>query len=483
MEMYLYFSLVYFSFIQDSWCYFVSNTNATWTEADTECKMATPTILYERLKLDITIDKPILNLGVWVGYYEHMALFDYIGCIKTKNIQPIPTAIQLGKSTPGRCYSACSYSQYIGIEQRKCYCFDTEPGKKITEQECNEPCDDMSQTVCGGKDHISLYRISTNDTDIIKKRGEHKCLQINFSDGAKYNWKDCKEDQMWASCISDSTQQEVKILQETKSWNDAAKLCFQHKSYPTRFVDIIQISDNNKYFWTGVVRSGVISKSTELGNISSDIMYGYMTYNIPSGYVLKFTQENDKKYILCGNEEPPTSSVPETENATTTTDVSTNPGNKGLDEEEVADTLGISVTVSTLIVVIFVVVAVMLMKKRRTNQETRLTEVGYVPEQTNNVTHISDEAGDGAYTTIQSNGTGGASKEIGIQNPQKIVYESLGERNDKEHGYGTANTQRRAYESLGKRHDEEHSYGTPNTHRNAYESLGDRQNKHTAMKH
>ncbi|XP_053388774.1 uncharacterized protein LOC123559448 [Mercenaria mercenaria] len=199
MEMYIYFPLVYFSFIQDSWCYFISKSTAPWTEEHTECKMATPTILYERLKLNVTIDAPIIsNRDVWVGYYEYMALFDYIGCIKTQNAT---ATIHLGNSTQGRCYSACSYSRYIGLQQRKCYCFDTEPGKNITEQGCNETCDDMSQTVCGGKDHISLYRISTNDTDIIPKRGEHKCLQIDLRDGAKYNWRDCRNE-MWASCLS-----------------------------------------------------------------------------------------------------------------------------------------------------------------------------------------------------------------------------------------------------------------------------------------
>ncbi|XP_053388775.1 uncharacterized protein LOC123560432 [Mercenaria mercenaria] len=328
----------------------------------------------------------------------------------------------------------------------------------------------------------------SSDTDLVANRGDDKCLQINFFDGEKYNWRDCNG-KMLASCTSDS-QQSVEILNESKTWNEAAKLCFKNNRYPTPLESINHVNDTGFFSWTGVVCSGVISKNAELDNISSEIMYGYMTYDGSSGYVLKFTHANDRKHILCENvnlhtftEEPHTSLVPETENATTPTDVSTNPGDKELDEEEVADTLGITVTVSTLIVVIFVAVAVMLIKKRRTNQGTRLTEVGYVPEQTNNITHISDEAGDGAYTTIQGNGTGGASEEIGIQNPQKIVYETLGERNDKEHGYGTANTQRRAYESLGERHDKEHSCGTPNTHRNAYESLGDRQNKHTAMKH
>ncbi|XP_053388397.1 uncharacterized protein LOC123560427 [Mercenaria mercenaria] len=143
---------------------------------------------------------------------------------------------------------------------------------------------------------------------------------------------------------------------------------------------------------------------------------------------------------------------------------------------------GLSVTVSIITAIISIVVAaiivavltVLLMKKRRTNQGTRLAKVRHVSEHTSYITPISDEAGDRAYTTIQDNGPGGASEEVGIQNPQKIVYESLGERNDEEHSYGTANTQRSAYESLGERHDEEHNYGTPNTHRNAYESLGDR---------
>ncbi|XP_053394989.1 uncharacterized protein LOC123545054 isoform X2 [Mercenaria mercenaria] len=149
-----------------------------------------------------------------------------------------------------------------------------------------------------------------------------------------------------------------------------------------------------------------------------------------------------------------------------------------------ASSTGFSVTVSNILVIAIIsvvvltvtvaVLTVLLVKKRRTNQGTGLAEVGYVPEQTNNITSISDESGDEHYTTIQDIGTGGASEETGIQNTQRSASESLGERNDQEHSHGTPNTHRRAYESLGDRHDEEHGYGTRNTQRRAYESLGER---------
>ncbi|XP_045207223.2 uncharacterized protein LOC123559450 isoform X2 [Mercenaria mercenaria] len=299
MDVYLCFPLVYFSCIQASWCYFVSKTTAVWTKQYAECNMATPTIQYEKPELYLTIDQQFQYHDLWIGYYEHMALFDYIGCIKTRNVQPILAIIQLGVPTPGRCYSACAYTQYIGISKRECYCFDTKPGSKITEQGCNSPCGDMSQTVCGGKDHISLYKTSAKDTDLVANRGDDKCLQMNFRTGEKYKWRNCN-DEMWASCLSDF-QQSVKIWRKSKTWNDAAKVCFKLNSYPTPVERINHVTDTNFFSWTGVVRSGVISKNADLASMSSDIMHGYMTYDDSSGYTLKFTQANDRKYILCEN--------------------------------------------------------------------------------------------------------------------------------------------------------------------------------------
>ncbi|XP_053372700.1 uncharacterized protein LOC123560429 [Mercenaria mercenaria] len=240
-----------------------------------------------------------------------------------------------------------------------------------------------------------------------------------------------------------------------------ANICFFHGGFPICFQnynDFESVSEPKTQMWTNVIRSSVIS--SEKQNIQlktlADVRMRHGFIRKQDEYlVVDFAKSKSvRKRIVCDSDQ---------------------------DQNKSQENQGLIVTVSTMTAIISVVVmtlivaalTVLLIKKRRTNQRTRLTEVGYVHEQTNYITPISDEAGDGASTTIQNYGTG----EVGTQNSQKIVYESLGERNDEEHGYGAVNTQRSAYESLGDRHDKEHSYGTPNTHRSAYESLGDRHDK------
>ncbi|XP_053408646.1 uncharacterized protein LOC123559441 isoform X2 [Mercenaria mercenaria] len=209
-----------------------------------------------------------------------------------------------------------------------------------------------------------------------------------------------------------------------------------------------------QYFaWKDCSQSFEVGCDTGVG-LHGDTGFGVLT-KTSKGYLLNFKRDSEKRRILCQGQKP------------SKTDI---------EQISYSVTVNIMIAVVSVIAVaiIVVVLTVFLVKKRRTNQGTRLTDVGYVPEQANYITPISDEAVGGKYSSIQDNGTGETSEEIGIQNLQKIVYESLGERNDEEPGYETANTKMGAYESLGERKDEEHSYGTPNTHRSAYESLGDR---------
>ncbi|XP_053390653.1 uncharacterized protein LOC123559652 isoform X2 [Mercenaria mercenaria] len=313
---------------------------------------------------------------------------------------------------------------------------------------------------------MSLYKINPNVIGKIfsgstEEGNDANCLKLSEE---RPEWEKCEKSHGTLCSSGSGTFNLSDKPDKSRNWFDAAKQCFKTGKYPISYSTASSpetFEDNS--VWTGVFKMNIIYKQlqeTSSGYMNSDIRYGYLS----SDFYLRFTRENNTKRVLC--EKGPIDTTTSSKNKDTKTTKS--PPNTSL-----------SVTVSTITAVISVVVAIIIVavltvfltKKRRMNQGTRLTEVGYVPEQTNNITPISEKARDGDYTTIQDIGTG---KEIEIQNTQNIVYESLGERNYEEHGYETANTQTSVYESLGERHDEEHNYGTPTTHRSAYESLGER---------
>ncbi|XP_053386670.1 uncharacterized protein LOC123539527 [Mercenaria mercenaria] len=100
---------------------------------------------------------------------------------------------------------------------------------------------------------------------------------------------------------------------------------------------------------------------------------------------------------------------------------------------------------AVVLIILAVVLVILIMKKRSMIQETHHRRVKYVAEQTNDITPTNNKAGD--------------------------AYESVDERQDKEHSSGSPNTKGSAYKSLVERHNVEHSYRTLNTQRSRFELL------------
>ncbi|XP_053408637.1 uncharacterized protein LOC128559864 isoform X2 [Mercenaria mercenaria] len=280
----------------------------------------------------------------------------------------------------GRCYAACGSTVYIGLSKSGCFCTDTITTKGNQVSNCKARCGEQ-YTPCGRYDYMALYKVHLNDNGIDRLDDENE-LPLNIS----------------------------------------VHKCLGRKGQITSSEKLISTRNGTALCWTWntirrvILKYNASSFDARTFNKLIQVPFGYI-YKVTDGQVLlRFATNAQRKRALC------------TGDPFTPTDHSAD-GNPGFSVTVSIITAIISIVVAATIVA---VLTVLLKKKRRTNQGTRLAKVRHVSEHTSYITPISDEAGDGAYTTIQDNGPGGASEEVGIQNPQKIVYESLGERNDEE---------------------------------------------------
>ncbi|XP_060577752.1 uncharacterized protein LOC132734900 isoform X2 [Ruditapes philippinarum] len=306
MKMDLFFLSVLVTVFQASWSFFVSKSTLQWSRNRDGCEIATPTIQYGQKDLTVDMNGQAIEQEVWVGYYQQTALFEYIGCMSSDDLDIQIPKIQLGERNIGRCYSACSHSPFIGIQKSKCYCIPDIPKKNIRQLGCNYWCTDRYNAACGGHTFISVYRmLSHNDSRHIPEKQEYKkrCLRLDIDQtGNKtYQWRLCS-DEMWVFCTSDFNQS-VKICYKKKSWRNAASLCFQTHGYPIGYENVRNVIFVAKYGWAGIVWSDVIFNDNDLENSKTllDISYGYLKYVSPYGYVLHFSKEDTGKYILCND--------------------------------------------------------------------------------------------------------------------------------------------------------------------------------------
>ncbi|XP_060598914.1 uncharacterized protein LOC132752593 [Ruditapes philippinarum] len=202
MDIFILFTLV--TIFQASWSYYISNTTLPWSRKRDGCntRVATPTILYGHKDLTVDMNGKITKQEVWVGYYQQTALFEYIGCMSSDDLDIQIPQLQLGELDIGRCYSACSHSPYIGIQKNKCYCLPDKPKENIRQLGCNYGC--TNNAACGGLRFISVYKmLSHNDSRHIPEKQEYNksCLRLDIArTGSKtYQWRLCS-DKMWVFC-------------------------------------------------------------------------------------------------------------------------------------------------------------------------------------------------------------------------------------------------------------------------------------------
>ncbi|XP_060598913.1 uncharacterized protein LOC132752592 isoform X4 [Ruditapes philippinarum] len=186
------------------------------------------------------------------------------------------------------------------------------PEKDMRKLGCNSGCSDTHNAACGGNNFTSVYRILPhNDSRHIPEKQEYSksCLIVHINSETNitrvYEWKWCSVN-IWVFCTSDSDQS-VTVHQEKNIWRDAATLCFRTHGYPTGYKDVRNVTYVGIYGWTGVVRSDVIYKDTDLeySKNSLDISYGYLKYDSSVGYVLNFSKEDTRNYILCNDTDIP----------------------------------------------------------------------------------------------------------------------------------------------------------------------------------
>ncbi|XP_053408643.1 uncharacterized protein LOC123559445 [Mercenaria mercenaria] len=465
------------SMVSGQGTFYVPTTMSYWANYDEECVPATPNVdaavSYSPSVYDI--DNPRIDLpdneDVWVGYYQVVRVFEYIGCVEHRHLFRFDPQYVKIKGDPGHCFPGCNESTIIGVTKTRCYCLGDEFNFTRNYESgciviCNRP------TVACGQDrspvkysYISIYKINlhVNASSIsvsLTSSGDQDCLHLDPSVPKLFYWSTCTL-RFKAMCFYEGSVGRVedfscKGVSEYCSWIDAANTCFYKRLFPTLYSNSKDlIKETSSPLWTGLFKTNVVYKYN--ANIPDERrhdkkQFGYLTNKGNNNVKLRFAEADSMKRVLCIKDrnkiKTQTTHVTKSESfSVKTTQLSSSPSTTLLNTSNT----GSSVTVSTIIAVISIVVvaviiavfAVLLVKKRH-------------------------------QTTKEDNDTGEASEEIGIQNPQRIVYESLGERHDGEHSYGTVNIQNSAYESLGERHDEDHSYGKPNTQRSAYESFGER---------
>ncbi|XP_060598911.1 uncharacterized protein LOC132752592 isoform X2 [Ruditapes philippinarum] len=249
------------------------------------------------------------------------------------------------------------------------------PEKDMRKLGCNSGCSDTHNAACGGNNFTSVYRILPhNDSRHIPEKQEYSksCLIVHINSETNitrvYEWKWCSVN-IWVFCTSDSDQS-VTVHQEKNIWRDAATLCFRTHGYPTGYKDVRNVTYVGIYGWTGVVRSDVIYKDTDLeySKNSLDISYGYLKYDSSVGYVLNFSKEDTRNYILCNAMTTERLSSTHLTNKPNTSVSLADEVRKSHNDSSTKDTdipviVGVSVS-ATLAVVIMVIILILVQRKK-----------------------------------------------------------------------------------------------------------------------
>ncbi|XP_060556725.1 uncharacterized protein LOC132717309 isoform X2 [Ruditapes philippinarum] len=332
---------------------FITENKTTWNSAIEDCKMETPTIMFQGETNDFSVKCNLAGKddvdNVWVGYFLAASAFHYIGCMEAKHMT---VKAEFKHNTPGLCYSACMTKGLIGISNKKCYCLSNAELSDIYNQECTKGCEDHDDIACGGDGYISLYRIESAAQSYM---GDGECLLYEMDDDKndQLEWSNCK-DHLRVICASKNgtfIAKDETGKEQSAKWRDAMNFCLNNLGHPTSIAQI----ENQKVLsssssWVGVIRSDVIYSINDVVTTKTKKQFGYLHKTKIDDIVLKFEDSGTaEKKILCETERKPTTSGPTSGNTT-----------------ESASDIGVPVGISIAIflIVVIAVIAVLLLKRR-----------------------------------------------------------------------------------------------------------------------
>ncbi|XP_053390165.1 uncharacterized protein LOC128553081, partial [Mercenaria mercenaria] len=226
--------------------YYESVEYTTWKNPKPTCRMATPDIEYDDFSIDIR--QKLTHDDLWLGYYRAMIGFEYFGCVKNTSVKSMNT-IHIEINSPGHCYSACGKSvENIGLKDRECFCLDAMEPDPISESSCNLSCPAPSLNIaCGGKFHLSLYRINPNVSSITNTLGNSKkdsnC--VRHENDNTLSWYACNGP-LVIMCEFDQDVVTVPAPtptgQQNFEWNVANNYCFDNKGRPTSYASSLNVT-------------------------------------------------------------------------------------------------------------------------------------------------------------------------------------------------------------------------------------------------
>ncbi|XP_060569426.1 uncharacterized protein LOC132727856 [Ruditapes philippinarum] len=309
-----------------------------WTDAVEKCELATPDITLDANGYRAEIQDDEWSGQVWTGYYMTTLYFDYIGCVQVFQRE---ANFMSQRNTPGTCHTTCRTSM-IGVKGDECYCLNNDKFDNDMQLHCNTLCDTQNGVVCGGNQHMSVYRITNVSGDISDGNIENGCLGVEYQYVSKiFKWKNCSEF-MRPLCLY--TGLEKSTNGRHYPWTTAASRCFEHDTTPISYTSASKFKTVlTGIYWTGTIRSQVIHKYDGELVEGSNIRYGYLTKNENNVTIVLFSENNRKMRRLCKHERTPNTQRPAS--------------------------VYVFVAIFLVVFIVGIIVAVIIWKKRKSTQE------------------------------------------------------------------------------------------------------------------
>ncbi|XP_060582434.1 uncharacterized protein LOC132738848 isoform X2 [Ruditapes philippinarum] len=316
--------------------------------------------------------------------------FDYIGCVQVFQRE---ANFMNQRNTPGTCHTACGTSK-IGLTGDECYCLDNDQFVNNMQPYCNTSCDSRDGVVCGGNQHMSVYRITNVSGDISDGNIENGCLGVEYQYVSKiFKLKNCSEF-MRPLCLY--TGLEKSTNGRHYPWTTAAFRCFEHDTIPISYTSASKFKTVlTGIYWTGTIRSQVIHKYDGELEEGSNISYGYLAKNENNVTVLLFSENNKKMGRLCKEERA----------------------------QDIQRPAFVYVFVAILVVlfIVGIIVAVVIWKKRKSTQEAPVRQAS---SQNHYITPLFKKEDDYIYSEVVEMGEKETNKFIGDDGYEMPVMKS-----------------------------------------------------------
>ncbi|XP_053408641.1 uncharacterized protein LOC123559443 isoform X2 [Mercenaria mercenaria] len=302
--------------------FYVPSNKSYWADYGKECVPATPKVdaAISNSSNVYDVDNLIIDLpdneDVWVGYYQVVRVFEYIGCVEHRSFFAIDPQFIKIKGDPGHCFPGCSESTIIGVTKTRCYCLgDVYNLTKHTQAWCTDKCNNPA--VACGQDrapvkysYISIYKINPHVTASsiqpvkLTSPGNRDCLHLDPNVPKTFYWDICTFSRK-AMCFYDGRVENVRCkgTSEYCSWIDAANTCFHNGRFPTLYSNSKDVMKGTKaQLWTGLFKTNVVYKYN--ANIPEERRHdkkqlGYLTKEGNTSVKLRFAEADSMKRLLC----------------------------------------------------------------------------------------------------------------------------------------------------------------------------------------